>query len=1257
MKRSTLALITCLFFAAAASAAPVSPGLSYSYYEGNWANMPDFSSLSALKTGASSNIDLAVRSRDIYYAILWQGSITIPADGTYTFETVSDDGSMLYVGSSAVVNNDGQHGTQTRTGSITLAAGVYPVRIAFMNACCDGIMQLYWSSNAGLARQLVPDNAFVPAAASTTTQGLDYSYFEGGWSSMPDLASMKAIKTGSSSNLDLSIRDRGIYYAILWQGFITVPASATYTFETVSDDGSMVYIGQNAALLVNNDGQHSTQTRTGSIYLAAGVYPVSIAFMNACCDAVMQLYWSSNAGLTRQLVPDNALSHTAATTAPVVVTPAVVVSTGSTETSSLTSAVNYYFSSSTGDDSRSAAQAQNPATPWRTLSRLNSALASAQPGTAMLLKRGDSFEGSINVTASGSAQASIIISAYGTGNKPVISGFASAASWTSLGNGIWEAPLTTSIAKLNMVVRDNQIQAMGRWPNITEANRGYMTFQAHNGTQTIMDSHLPAYPNWTGAELVIRKNRWTIDRGTVIYHSGNTIAQTDPSGMEPINGFGYFIQNDPRTLDQPGEWYFNPSSKKLQIFTGGASPAAYGFKASVTDTLLTIRSKSYITLDNLSLQGANSYAIAVYDNANFVTIQNCSLDFSGINAITGNFTRNLSLSGSVINHTNNNGLYLAPYCWNTIISNNTIKNTGLLPGLGASNNQAHEGMTIDGAGSIIRNNVLDSTGYIAIAFTRDSVTVINNFVNNFALTTDDGAGIYTHDAGYKGRRILSNIVLNGKGSHEGTDNPQDLSAQGIGTDDMTTDVEISGNTVANCSGKGIGLHNSQFITLSGNTAFNNKDGQIEFDHDFIAANSPIRNITMNNNILFAKTALQPVFTIVTKNDDVSLFGTADNNYFCRPADDRLTFHMHSLWSSGQDKVQNYDLAHWKGLVNQDMNSRKSPLSIAPYLVAGTGASMISNGSFDNNTDGVMNPASGYSSLSLDKGTLDGGALRVTYTGAGTGLGQPLNLWFYDPANAQTLLAGHSYRVRFSIKGNQDNNTDFYAVIRSASTNTSSESQTFKVYSTRQEIELIFVPAANIASSYLSVYMMNAAGCPGFVIDNVKMEEVTLNYTNVDDFIRFEYNATGTARTVSLDAEYVDVKNTLYAYSVTLAPYSSAVLIRKSASALVSAQDQTLAMTASATASEAVREPVVPVSVKVSPNPATSQVQLSHGLQLSTPQAATIIVYNAAGTAVKTIRMNLTSQPVSLSVADLAAGVYTIKLETGKSSVITRFVKM
>jgi len=95
-------------------------------------------------------------------------------------------------------------------------------------------------------------------------------------------------------------------------------------------------------------------------------------------------------------------------------------------------AVNYYFSTSTGDDNRSTALARNPATPWKTIAKLNSFFSQLQPGDSVLFKRGERFTGGIQVVKSGTSGSPIVLSAYGTGANPVINGFTTVSTWQSL---------------------------------------------------------------------------------------------------------------------------------------------------------------------------------------------------------------------------------------------------------------------------------------------------------------------------------------------------------------------------------------------------------------------------------------------------------------------------------------------------------------------------------------------------------------------------------------------------------------------------------------------------------------------------------------------------------------------------------------------------------------------------------------------------------------------------------------------------------
>jgi hypothetical protein len=68
---------------------------------------------------------------------------------------------------------------------------------------------------------------------------------------------------------------------------------------------------------------------------------------------------------------------------------------------------------------------------------------------------------------------------------------------------------------------------MGRYPNASASNGGYLTYTQHSGTYSgvtdptiagnpasITDTTLPDSTNWTGAQLVVRKDHWILDRAT-----------------------------------------------------------------------------------------------------------------------------------------------------------------------------------------------------------------------------------------------------------------------------------------------------------------------------------------------------------------------------------------------------------------------------------------------------------------------------------------------------------------------------------------------------------------------------------------------------------------------------------------------------------------------------------------------------------------------------------------------------------------------
>lgn len=97
--------------------------LHWTEYKGSWSKLPDFGALEPVKEGSSKLIDVGVTKAGDNFGLVFEGTLTLPADGTYEFTTSSDDGSDLWVDDKRVVDNDGIHGVVSKSGKAKLKAG------------------------------------------------------------------------------------------------------------------------------------------------------------------------------------------------------------------------------------------------------------------------------------------------------------------------------------------------------------------------------------------------------------------------------------------------------------------------------------------------------------------------------------------------------------------------------------------------------------------------------------------------------------------------------------------------------------------------------------------------------------------------------------------------------------------------------------------------------------------------------------------------------------------------------------------------------------------------------------------------------------------------------------------------------------------------------------------------------------------------------------------------------------------------------
>lgn len=116
----------------ALSVQPTKNGTSYQYYEGLYQCVADIAKTRMLEQGILSEPSIESAKQTDHFAFIFTGYLNVPEDGVYTFMTRSDDGSVLYIDNTLVVNNDGSHAAISATGMIALRKGFHAYKLMYI---------------------------------------------------------------------------------------------------------------------------------------------------------------------------------------------------------------------------------------------------------------------------------------------------------------------------------------------------------------------------------------------------------------------------------------------------------------------------------------------------------------------------------------------------------------------------------------------------------------------------------------------------------------------------------------------------------------------------------------------------------------------------------------------------------------------------------------------------------------------------------------------------------------------------------------------------------------------------------------------------------------------------------------------------------------------------------------------------------------------------------------------------------------------
>ena len=136
-------------------------GLVYNLYDGQWNQLPNFSSLTPVDTGVTSLFEVDDTDRDHFYGMTFEGDLDIATAGDYIFTTGSDDGSKLFIDDVLVVDNDGTHAlTEVDSVPVTLTAGYHKIRVEFFERSGQQKLFVYYNGpDSGNLKSLIPDTA------------------------------------------------------------------------------------------------------------------------------------------------------------------------------------------------------------------------------------------------------------------------------------------------------------------------------------------------------------------------------------------------------------------------------------------------------------------------------------------------------------------------------------------------------------------------------------------------------------------------------------------------------------------------------------------------------------------------------------------------------------------------------------------------------------------------------------------------------------------------------------------------------------------------------------------------------------------------------------------------------------------------------------------------------------------------------------------------------------------------------------------
>jgi len=782
----------------------------------------------------------------------------------------------------------------------------------------------------------------------------------------------------------------------------------------------------------------------------------------------------------------------------------------------------YYVSASGNDINNGTSQS----TPWQTIAKVNSMMASINAGDQILFKKGDKFYGTVTISKSGAAGNEIVIGSYGSGSLPEISGKKLITGWTLYSGNIYRAAMPDSVCHIYI---SGKLMTIARYPN-----SGFLKIDANIGNTGIYDAELyQSSGYWNGANIRVRTANWSYESKTVSGFSGGTITFSSPTLYTTGPNYGYFLDNKLNLLDVQNEWYQDKTAGYVYFYApGGINPNSLTVEGIVLKNGINVnQNKNFIKVQNLSVNGFADRGIDVFTSNN-ISVTGCSVtQVTNYGIVINGF--NEIINNNFIEDVLNSAVF--GIITNGEIKNNIINRTGLYPGYGV-NYRGYLGLEIHlSKGVTVENNIIDSTGYSAISVGHSCI-VRNNYINFSMLKFNDGAGIDIGDSDTL--QVLNNVVLNTIGNTESSAYPE-LYGSGIYINaGVLKNSTIHGNTCAYNSYAGIyidhkiGTANNK---ITGNVLYNNFGMQILFADYSVGTNVPVYNTIVKNNIFYSLQAAQNcmvlrTYTGTSQND----YGDFDSNYYCNPYSE-YTIRRTKFNNPWSDLV--LSLAIWQNVSNEDPGSKSSMFNFEQYGITDTlSGNMLANSNFTTTISPWISWPSGASVSWTTNPSLDSGCLRMRWNGIGNSIGLSLS-------NRYSITTGNNYIVSISSSGNHNGTFNLWGLSSLSPTTFTFPQKFFSFDNSRRDYSFTYKAEVTDPLAYMSIGLIMPDSI--VYVDNVSMYKVSVEKIDSTQKSKLFLNENNYVQNISLNGiNYKDIDGNPVTGNISLQPYSSRILINE-----------------------------------------------------------------------------------------------------------------